>query len=127
MDRSATLRWLVRAVCCLAVLVVVMHHVDRIGRTVVVLGAVVAAFFLATTIGLVQWLSGAEDLFQVVGPERNGLGTRDGGLAGGGTWCDLAEERRGGGARLTRRGPWRGCRESRAWVRWWVDLGATWR
>lgn len=67
-DRSATVRWLLRAACCLAVLVVVMNHVDRIGRTVVVLGAVVAAFFLATTIGLVQWLSGAEDLFQVVRP-----------------------------------------------------------
>lgn len=67
-DRAATLRWLVTAAGCLAVLAVVLHHTDRLDRTLTILGAIVAPLFLGTTVGLVQWIVGSDQLLGVVEP-----------------------------------------------------------
>jgi hypothetical protein len=66
-DRSATLRWLVGAAACLALLTVVLHHASRLNRTLAVVGPIVGVLFLATPVGLVQWaLQGSS----VAGPFR---------------------------------------------------------
>lgn len=70
-DRPATLRWLVAAGCCLGVLIVIVHHVSRLDRTVFVIGSIVAVLYLATPIGLIQLATSNAELrpLRVVDPQ----------------------------------------------------------
>jgi hypothetical protein len=65
-NRSATLRWLVSASVCLAVFCVVAHYADRLGRSLVVWGSVIASLFVCTTFGVVQLAGGVEGLYGMI-------------------------------------------------------------
>ncbi len=54
LDRAATLRWVVGASACLAIFLVASHYTDRLQRTYVIWGAVVAAFFVVNLFALIQ-------------------------------------------------------------------------
>jgi hypothetical protein len=70
MDRPATLRWLAGAAVCLAVFWGMTHYVDRLRRLYLVWGGIVAAFFLNTTIAVVQLVSRSGGLYGVLVPGK---------------------------------------------------------
>lgn len=79
LDRSATLRWLLGAVLGLSLFCVSSHFADRWGHAAVIWGSVVAAFFVATTFGLVQLTGGVSGLYGAIEPGsgRPGMPTRE--------------------------------------------------
>ena len=68
LDRSATLRWLVGATACLALFLVVSHYCDRFGKTQVIWGSVVAAFFVNAVVGTVQVANRSDGLYGLFAP-----------------------------------------------------------
>ena len=68
LDRSATLRWLFDAGIGLVVLINVARFADRLGRTMVVWGSVIAAFAMLTGFGFVQLLGDAPGLWGFLVP-----------------------------------------------------------
>jgi hypothetical protein len=67
-DRPATLRWLVGAAACLGLFVVASHHSDRFGKSQVIWGSVVAAFFVNVVLGAVQVSSHSSGLYGLYTP-----------------------------------------------------------
>jgi hypothetical protein len=67
-DRPATLRWLVGAMASLTVFCVCAHYADRLGRSNLIWGSVVAVFFIGTTFGAAQLLSGTSGFYGFVEP-----------------------------------------------------------
>ena len=70
LDRSATLRWLFDAGICLVVLVSAARFAERLGRTLVVWGSVIAAFAMLTGFGFVQLLGDTPGLWGFLEPGR---------------------------------------------------------
>jgi O-antigen ligase len=68
LDRAATLRWLAGGVVCLALFWGVAHYTDRLQRLYLVWGSIVAAFFLNTSIALVQMVSGSGGVYGFLQP-----------------------------------------------------------
>ena len=70
-DRPATLRWLLGALGCLTLFCVVAHDADRLDRTLLVWGSVVAPLFLFTSFGMIQLLGGADGLYGAYRPGKS--------------------------------------------------------
>jgi hypothetical protein len=70
LDRSATLRWAVGALGCLALFGVAGHFADRLDRSLLVWGAVVGSLFVCTAIAVVQVLGRTEGLYGFLQPGR---------------------------------------------------------
>jgi O-antigen ligase len=68
LDRAATLRWLAGGAVCLALFWGVAHYTDRLQRLYLVWGSIVAAFFLNTSIALVQLVSGSGGVYGFLQP-----------------------------------------------------------
>jgi hypothetical protein len=68
LDRAATLRWLAGGMVCLALFSTVAHFTDRLQRLYLVWGSIVAAFFLNTSIALVQLVSGSGGVYGFLVP-----------------------------------------------------------
>src|SRR5262245_47713672 len=63
LDRSATLRWLVSAACCLGIFWTVSHYTDRLGRLYLIWGLVAAGFLLNGAVAIVQITNRSEGLY----------------------------------------------------------------
>lgn len=70
LDRAATLVWMVRAACLLAIFWTASHFVDRLGRLYWLLGSVLAVFLVNTAFGIVQIGGDVDGLFGVIVPGR---------------------------------------------------------
>jgi O-Antigen ligase len=67
-DRPSTLRWIVGAFACLGLFMVSSHYSDRFGKTQVIWGSVVAAFFVNAVLGGVQVSSHSSGLYGIFTP-----------------------------------------------------------
>lgn len=67
-DRAATIRWVLGGLAAWALFAVVGRFADRLGRSMVVWGCVVAGFLLTTVVGLVQLLGGVGGLYGCIKP-----------------------------------------------------------
>lgn len=67
-DRAATVRWLLGGLAGLTLFSVVGRFADRLGRSMMVWGGVVAGFLLTTAIGLVQLIGGVGGLYGCIAP-----------------------------------------------------------
>ncbi|MGE3819518.1 MAG: O-antigen ligase domain-containing protein, partial [Isosphaeraceae bacterium] len=76
-DRPATIRWVAGAAACLAVFVVISRFADRLGRLYLVWGCVVAAFFLNTSLAVVQLICGNSGLYGLINPGAGPLWAPD--------------------------------------------------
>src|SRR5262249_9377674 len=63
LDRSATLRWLVSAACCLGIFWTVSHYTDRLRRLYLIWGLVSAGFLLNSALAIVQITNRTEGLY----------------------------------------------------------------
>ena len=70
-DRPATLRWLSGAAACLAVFWAAAQYTDRLRHFQIIAGSIITAFFLNTSVAVVQLITRARGLFGFIEP---GLG-----------------------------------------------------
>jgi O-Antigen ligase len=68
LDRAATVRWLAGAAVCLALFWGVAQFTDRLERLYLVWGSIVAAFYLNTSIALVQLVSRSGGVYGFLQP-----------------------------------------------------------
>jgi hypothetical protein len=70
LDRAATLRWLIGALCCLGIFWAVSHFADRLKRLYLIWGCVMAAFLVNGVFGVVQITGGVEGLYGLLHPGK---------------------------------------------------------
>lgn len=68
LDRSATLRWFVKALACLIIFTTVSHFTNRLARLYLVWGLVVGGFFLNAAFAVVQVMDRNSGLYGVYAP-----------------------------------------------------------
>jgi O-antigen ligase len=83
LDRPATLRWLLMASACLTVFWAASQFVDRLEHHFVILGSVIAGFFINSAVALVQLACGSNGILGFIHAGR--------GPAWGPSWNDLLE------------------------------------